>query len=297
MPKTTQTKTREFKSQMFTKWAPVARETELSGRPRSPAHILKKEAQNAAATLLAKWEPAFDLITRAQIHPGFSSANTKTRTRIEKKLATEINELLAAIDHCEYLQIRQAAEVERGVTTARIEEMVLELEAVMAFFAHGEQGDTLAQYEAYESAHENFRGSRTRALQALGAIAELVHEHRDEIKTYPDFSPQVLTEALAISDSLNGTVTADPQETNEEKLPRELRDQLFVLLQQRVSEIREVARFVFRKHPDILRKITSEYERRRRAAQRAKTSEQERNQGSSEDEQDEPAPPSLAALD
>ena len=47
-----------------------------------------------------------------------------------------------------------------------------------------------------------------------------------------------------------------------------LRNKLVVLLMGRMSAVRAAARFVFRGQPEIVREVTSEYERRRPAAGR-----------------------------
>lgn len=47
-----------------------------------------------------------------------------------------------------------------------------------------------------------------------------------------------------------------------------LRNKLMGLLVTRMSAVRAAARFVFRGQPEIVREVTSDYERRRRAAGR-----------------------------
>jgi hypothetical protein len=47
-----------------------------------------------------------------------------------------------------------------------------------------------------------------------------------------------------------------------------LRDRMANLLQDKISFVRSAARFVFRSDPDIIKEVTSSYERRKRAASR-----------------------------
>jgi hypothetical protein len=44
----------------------------------------------------------------------------------------------------------------------------------------------------------------------------------------------------------------------------DLRNRLVTLLDQRVSKVRRAARYVFRDHPEVVRQVTSAYERKRR---------------------------------
>lgn len=57
---------------------------------------------------------------------------------------------------------------------------------------------------------------------------------------------------------------------------RNLRNRLVVLLWSRLALVRSAARFVFRRHPDILREATSTFERRRRAATRLEKAKKRR---------------------
>ena len=84
-----------------------------------------------------------------------------------------------------------------------------------------------------------------------------------------EFDSALIGEAkdLAAKLAVQSTVTPNSQAARSAKL---LRDQLLVLLMNRVSQIRSAAKYVFPKHPDIVRKVTSAYERRRRAELRAK---------------------------
>jgi hypothetical protein len=44
----------------------------------------------------------------------------------------------------------------------------------------------------------------------------------------------------------------------------DLRNRLVTLLEHRVSKVRRAARYVFRDHPEVVRQVTSSYERKRR---------------------------------
>ena len=56
---------------------------------------------------------------------------------------------------------------------------------------------------------------------------------------------------------------------NEQQAVLALRNRLITLLLDRMRRVRAAARYVFRNHPEIARRATSTYERRRRARSRA----------------------------
>jgi hypothetical protein len=54
----------------------------------------------------------------------------------------------------------------------------------------------------------------------------------------------------------------------------QLRNRLAMLVYDRILLVRAAARFVFRGHPDLVKKVGSHYSRKRRAALRDKKSEE-----------------------
>lgn len=74
-----------------------------------------------------------------------------------------------------------------------------------------------------------------------------------------------------------GLLSADPAQPSSPEAAvaaKLLRDQLLVLLNDRVCSIRGAAKYVFAAYPDIVRQVTSAHERRRRAELRAKKAEE-----------------------
>ena len=67
------------------------------------------------------------------------------------------------------------------------------------------------------------------------------------------------------------------QNPSAEQRAQEHRNRLAALLVRRMNRVRAAARFVFRNHSDIVREVTSTYERRRRAARRRHAAETRQN--------------------
>jgi hypothetical protein len=105
------------------------------------------------------------------------------------------------------------------------------------------------------------------ALDDYAGFAEL---HREAVSGLGGFDAGLIDEARSLSVKLRERsaqklIGLPP---GEQRAALELRNRLAVLLNDRMTKVRTVARFVFREKPDLVRKVTSAYERQRRAASR-----------------------------
>jgi hypothetical protein len=82
------------------------------------------------------------------------------------------------------------------------------------------------------------------------------------------FDAAHIDEARTVAAELRARPSAAATGSDASRAALALRNKLVVLLMGRMSAVRAAARFVFRGQPEIVREVTSDYERRRRAAGR-----------------------------
>jgi hypothetical protein len=108
----------------------------------------------------------------------------------------------------------------------------------------------------------------------LWALLEAGHEreqHRDSTGLgLGGFDGSLIDEARALAKKLRERsaqkIVGVPP--GEQRQALELRNRIATLLHDRMNRVRAVARFVFRNQPDLVRRVTSSYQRDRRAAAR-----------------------------
>jgi hypothetical protein len=107
-------------------------------------------------------------------------------------------------------------------------------------------------------------------LHVVAAEAVDVARYSTEFDGLGGFDVALLDEATVLAVKLRERSAArpGPQNVSAEQRALELRSRLASLLTQRMSVVRSAAHFVFRRQPNIVREVTSAYERRCRAAWR-----------------------------
>jgi hypothetical protein len=112
--------------------------------------------------------------------------------------------------------------------------------------------------------------SHASMASALTTYSELAWEHEQALSNLPAFDLGVLDEALVLAGALRSrSGEAKVQQHFSEASERlTARNQLLALLHDRLARIRRCARLLFRDHPDIARKFTSEHKRVQRREQR-----------------------------
>jgi len=105
---------------------------------------------------------------------------------------------------------------------------------------------------------------------AIEGYAALAGKYRDSLAKIQGFDVALLDEARPLAAALReqsaAALTRTNADTQRESLA--LRNRLLTLLTERVKRARRAASYVFRNHPDIVRKFTSAFERRQRSARR-----------------------------
>ena len=135
-----------------------------------------------------------------------------------------------------------------------------------------------AQLERLETTYRESR-SQDALAAALDDCVALASRHRDELDGLGNFDVALLDEGKQVATQLRERSAAriGVQNPSAERRAQEHRNRLAALLGQRINRVRAAARFVFRSHPEVIREVTSTYERRRRAARRRNAVEAEEN--------------------
>ncbi len=240
-------------------WKAAAVSVEQTKNPfHKPYDVAWREAGLAGRLVLRYWDPADD-------RPGLSAVPN----RCPHSFGEEMPGLVAAVQRAQTALLLNVDPVMvDGGDRAR--KVVDELESAIEFFLDdGVEEPADEQLEQIKDFHSQ-DGERSSALsQALRDYSGLAAELKDRlIKEDTTFEPSLIDEAVMLADALSAGPAPTPDVDHEEA--QKLRNRLLVLLVRRVRAIRAAARRVFRDHPDIARKFSSTYERRKRAALRRK---------------------------
>jgi hypothetical protein len=189
-------------------------------------------------------------------------------SRLPRATADEIRALIVAVQwqQTKLLLLVDPVAIEAG---PEANELIDELESTLGFVLDDgveEPADLqYAQIKQYHSQDGQRSGVMAQALRDYSALAELMKGRILEVDQ--GFDVTLITRARALADKLALAPAAAANPTDQER-ERAARNRLLGLLMQKVSLVRTTAAHAFRKYPEIVRKVTSAYERRRRAAAR-----------------------------
>jgi hypothetical protein len=258
---------------MFEKWKGEAlKAAPVVGLP-VPEGTLLGEAVDISKFCSKYWQAVRDdrgVVTM----PGLELA--ERRGLFEKQIGTEIFELQEALHaaHTDYLLKVQAA---ADAPMERAQFALRELRSALGFlFDDGVIDDNDARLERLSAAYDQ-AFSQDDVAAALESYATLAEQHRDKLHGLGGFEAQVIAEAPELAKRLRNR-SADQRVSkpgSEEGAALELRNRVAALLLERMNRVRAVARYVFRHQPELVRKVTSSYQRKRRAEYRKKSSEGE----------------------
>jgi len=253
----------------FTRWteaawsAPEAREV-----LPLPFNVLAGEALDALRFAQRYWNPSGGHGSQGKL-PGLVSA--VKGGRFVATLPLELEELYAVMQEGQssYILLSKkssAAPVDHA-------EFVLgEMKATLTWlFDDGETTDEDAALEQLSEAHGSAQ-SHDAIAAALFDYAELADRNRAAINGLGGFDLALIDEARQLGQHLRGQ-SAGPATPGPEGDVREallLRNRLATMVYDRILTVRAAARFVFRAHPDIVKEVSSQYQRKRRAVLRGK---------------------------
>ncbi|XXT22565.1 hypothetical protein WME94_13505 [Sorangium sp. So ce429] len=243
----------------YDRWVKAAAELGRTDNPLSlPYDVAVREAVAAAAFVKKYWEPDGD-------RPGLK--------RVKNRLpASSSEELLSIVHAVQEAQTRLLLIVDPAVTDVgeRARFVVDELESALEFLLDDDVDEPAdAQLARIKEFHAQ-DGQRSSALsQALRDYAGLAESLKDRlVEADEEFDVRLILEARKLAEDLQRRTLETIPEGGTSAAATTIRNQLLHLMLERVGAIRKTAAHVFRRHPEIVREVTSAYERRRRAATR-----------------------------
>lgn len=231
-----------------------------------PLHVLLGEAVDVAR-FFEKYFPSQDGKDGRPARPGLDTV-VDERRKLTATTGQDILSLREAVQQGQtgylfLLSPQGAAPMERGRFV--VDEMTATLEWL---FDDGVEDERDAQLASVGAAHEADPDSADALASELDDYATLADVYREEMDGLGGFDPAVIDEAKGLAGELRDRAATPVVLSEEARNAQAARNRLAMLLLGRITVVRSAARFVFRQWPEIVREVTSAYERRRRASTR-----------------------------
>ncbi len=243
-----------------------------------PIDVLFGEAVDLVAYVRRYWDPILD--GRGQVvRPGLSQVNAPQNERLPASIDTEIDELQQASRRAHTLYLLKSGgpgEDPMREASGLLADITGTLEFVLDDGSRSTEDQSL---ENLGRAHQAVTTQDGMAL-ALEEYADLCDEVRPELEALGTFDARGIEQARALARQLRQR-SAPADTTDEADRMKQLRDQLWTLLLDRMGRVRQVARHVYRLQPELYHRATSQYLRRQRAEarRREKSGAQARTNG------------------
>lgn len=259
----------EFMAELVARWSEAVRHEEEMP-PRMPVRVFASEALEVAQVVEKHYQN--DVDGRGNSRLGLRSAGEKSG--VTPALAAELRELAMVLgdvqgDYTRMAQKLSTAPIERA------EHVLSELKAVLSFVLEGgDNPDGEAQLGQLREAYDE-TSSHDGLAMALQGYAGLADEHKDTIRGIGGVSENLVNEAIQLSYDLRQR-SADRKGgdfTQEQSDLLALRNRLVSALHRRMTAARRTIRFVFRDHPDVITKASSDYLRSTKRKSRANAAE------------------------
>ena len=253
---------------MLEKWTPEALKVSPMDSLPTPEGVLVGEAVDVSKFCDKYWQAKRDS-SGAVVLPGLELAARPGL--FEPAIGSEIFELQEAVHaaHAAYLLTVQAA---AEAPMERAQFVLRELRSGLGFlFDDNVIDDDDARLERLAAAYDQ-AFSQDDVAAALDAYATFAALNRAKLTGLGGFDVAVIDEAPQLAKNLRER-SGDRLVTTpggEERAALDLRNRLVTLLWDRMSRVRAAARYVFRHQPELTRKVTSAYQRRRRQTTRDK---------------------------
>lgn len=203
--------------------------------------------------------------------PGLQSvAETGTVTA---QTPDELRELAMAVGAVR-ARLRKLVEQAGRDTVEEADEVLDELRASLTFVLEDSGGIAEEQLERLNDDHRSANSHDEMAL-ALQSYAELADEHKEALQQISTFAAELPAQARGYAQALRQR-SADRltgEAATQAQSAMRLRNRLIGALSSRMRNARKAIRFVFRKHPEIVRASASSYsrDRKRRYRNQAKS--------------------------
>jgi hypothetical protein len=245
----------------YDRWYESAKAVAQAENPlRVPYDVALKECVQVAGFVSRYWEPTGTL-------PGLK----RVKARLPESTGEEIISLVHAVQAAQtkLLLLVDPVVVDLG---ERARFLVDELESALEFLLDdGVEEPADAKLTQIQEFHAQ-NGQRSSALhQALSDYAALAASLKGRLVEVDDeFDVALIDEAQKLAATLATAPAALPTAASDANVKEatRLRNGMLVLMMGKVALVRKAAARVFSGRPEILREVTSTYERRRRAAAR-----------------------------
>jgi hypothetical protein len=243
-----------------------------------PLHVLTGEAVDVSRFFVKYWATQRDPATRRVVRPGLDMAGG------EKRLSAETGaDILSLQDAVQQAQTAYLLTVDPKAERDAMERAAFvlgELTSTLEWlFDDGVQNDDDVRLANLGAAHHDDPETPDALASALEDYAGLAALHRKEMDGLGGFDVALIDEAKELAKKLRGIPAAGPASADSaSKQALDLRNRLATLLMRKIGTVRAATRFVFRHHPEIIREVTSTYERRRRAAARRNAAKKQAQQ-------------------
>lgn len=256
-PSITENVTESRSEELVVRWTALT-QGQAPARPQIPLAVLLGEAIDLAQLCDTHFEPTLSPTGRL---PGL--VLVEPSGSIHRSIATELRELTAAIGavHAKCLSPGDR-EAQRLFTRARALES--ELRVSLAFVLDsGRHPGGAAQLGRMRTEYDSVRRRDELAL-ALDGYAVLSRRYAALLAQVGVDSARI-EEASTVADELRQQSAIRHARSSEGQRLLGLRNRLIGALYERIRTVRRAFRFVFRDHPEVVRRSVSSYERRRRA--------------------------------
>jgi hypothetical protein len=226
--------------------------------------VVLGEAEDAARFFEKYWPSEIDPKTKKVTRLGLESLGH----RLPKSTGEEIRALIPLAQQAHLALTRT---VDRKSPTvegmARGRAIVGDITAALEWlFDDGVEDRDDAELAAVEQAHHDDPQTADAMALALEDFAGLARTHVKKIDGVGGFDANVIDEAEELAKTLRAAQTVPGfTSTPESKAAMGKRNRYLQLLTERVDLVRKSARFVYRDHPEVARKVMSVYVQRRRA--------------------------------
>ncbi|WP_438027568.1 hypothetical protein [Sorangium sp. So ce233] len=254
-------------------WSDVVQQMSVPELPALtlPLHVLLGEAVDVAKFFEKYWKTQIDAqkrVTRLGLESAVPKDSKKgDAARLGPRTAEEILSLQRATQeaHTRYLLTVETNKSPRE----RGKFLLGEIWATLSFYfddgVEDEKDQMLARIDAAHAADPDTADALASALDDYALLGE---KHRDALDGLGGFKAEYLDEARAVAAELRSRPAQAEAISRQAQEALLLRNKLAALLVERMGLVRSAARFVFRSQPEIVREVTSAYERRKRAAAR-----------------------------
>jgi len=228
---------------------------------RVPFHVFIGEATDAAKFFAARWSPT--IVLGRVTAPGLDSV----KSRLPKSTGDELLTLIGQSQDAQTAYLLTAHPKLSKDVLDRALFVESEIEAVLEFlFDDGVEDEKDAQFAAITSSEAAKSDSIDALGVRLGQWVALAKPLVKDLDGLGGFDRKLIDEAATLSKTLLALPApgADPKV----KAKLDSRNRVLAVTQKRINLVRASARYVFRDRPEIVREVTSSYERKRKAAAR-----------------------------